>query len=532
VTSVAGTGALIRLALRRDRVRLTVWVVAMVGIVAVLVSAIGELYPDPASRQQLGASVAANPAFGALLGPLLDPLSAGGLVAWRASFLPMVLVPLMALQTVSRHSRAEEESGRLELLGSTRIGHRAPLTAALAVALGASVAIGVLVTLALAAQGEALAGSVALGAVYAASGAMFAGIAAVTAQLVDTSRGASGLAGAVLGVAFLVRGVADGAGPDGPTWLRWLSPAGWMTEVRPFAGERWWVFALMAGLVVASVAAAYTLVERRDLGSGLLPPRPGPATAAPGLASPLALAWRLHRATLAWWTVGMLTIGAVYGAVAESIGDLLQDVPGATAILELVGGADVLVDAFLTTTLGILGMIVAGFTLAALLRARTEETALRVEPLLAAPVTRARWLASHVTVAVAGTVWLLAVAGFGEGLAHGLRIGEVGQAPRLAVAALAQVPAVLVLAGVALTLLGWAPRAVGAVWGALVASLLLGQLGPLLQLDQWALDLSPFTHVPRVPSEPITATPVIGLLAVAAALGAAGLAGLRRRDIA
>lgn len=529
--SLTGTWSLVRLGLRLDRVRLLIWVLAIVAVVTLFASAIGELYPDQGSRRQLGASVASNPAFGALLGPLQDPLSVGGLVTWRMSFFQMVLVPLMALQTVTRHTRAEEEAGRLDLVGSTVVGHRAPLTAALILAVGASVVVGAGVAVSLVAQGEAMSGAIALGAVYAGAGATFAAIAAVTAQLTETARGASGLAGAVLGVAFLVRGVADGAGESGPTWLRWLSPVGWTTELRPFAGERWWVLGLMAALVALGTVVAYLLVWRRDIGSGLLPSRLGAAEAAPWLASPLALAWRLQRGTLLWWTVGLFVTGAVYGFVAESVSDLIDDVPGAAQVLERLGGAAVLVDAFVAATMGILALIVSVYTVSALLRARTEESGLRVEPVLATRVTRTAWLAGHVAIAVVGSVWLLAVAGAGEGLAHGLRIADLGQVPRLAGAALAQAPAVLVVAGITVALFGWLARLVGAAWGVLVAFLLLGQLGPALQLDQWALNLSPFTHAPKAPAEPIAAVPVVALLAVAAALLGIGFVGFRRRDI-
>ena len=531
MTSLVGTGALMRLALRRDRVRLAVWVVVIVGVVIVFAGAIAELYPDEASRRQLGASVAANPAFSALLGPLQDPLSIGGLVTWRMSFLPMVLVPLMALQTVTRHTRAEEEAGRLELVGSTIVGRRAPLTAALIVATGVSVVIGALVAVSLVAQGEQAAGSLALGAVYAGLGTVFAAIAAVTAQLAATGRGASGLAGAALGVSFLVRAVADGAGETGPTWLRWSTPLGWATEVRPFAGDRWWVLALVGALALAGTATAYVLVARRDIGSGLLPAPRGPAEAAPRLDGPTALAWRLHRGTLAWWSVALFGTGVVYGFVAESVTALIDSLPGAADLLGTLGGSQALVDAFIATTMGVLALLVSAYTVSALSHARSEETRLRAELVLATPITRPRWLAGHVLIAAGGAVWLMVVAGAGEGLAHGLRVGDLGQVPRLAAAAVAQVPAVLVIAGITVALFGWVPHLVAVAWGALVAFLLLGQLGPALQFDQWALNLSPFTHAPRIPGEPLTAPPVLALLAVSGALFAAGFVGFRRRDI-
>jgi ABC-2 type transport system permease protein len=107
----------------------------------------------------------------------------------------------------------------------------------------------------------------------------------------------------------------------------------------------------------------------------------------------------------------------------------------------------------------------------------------------------------------------------------------VGQLPRLLGAALAQVPAAWVLAGVALTLFGLAPGATTAAWGVLALCLALAELGPVLELSQSIIDVSPFAHSPQLPGGAFSAAPLT-LTAIAALLGAAGLAGLRRRDLA
>ena len=59
----------------------------------------------------------------------------------------------MSLLMIARSTRGEEEAGRLELLRSLPIGPHAPDASAMAVVAGMDVAVGVLVTLVLLAQG-------------------------------------------------------------------------------------------------------------------------------------------------------------------------------------------------------------------------------------------------------------------------------------------------------------------------------------------------------------------------------------------
>ena len=514
---------LVRLALRRDRVLIPAWVFGLGAAVALTASSYSELYANAAERREVVATLGRTPATLALYGRIYDD-SIGALVAWRLGGIALALAGLMSILIVVRHTRAEEETGRAELVGAGVVGRHAPLAAALITVAIADVALGAVVALAVVAVGLGASGALALGLVFALVGLTFAAVAAIAAQLTRTARAANGIAVAALGAAFGLRAIGDA----GPHWLAWLSPLGWGQAVRAYAGERWWILAALAALAAVLVGVAVSLAARRDLGAGLLPPRRGPAHGA--LGTPLALAWRLQRGALAGWAAGFTILGAAFGSIAQDIDDVIGDSPEVRDALRRLGGAESLADAYLAATLQILALIAAGYAVAATLRLRAEESSGRAEPLLATAVSRTRWALGHAAVALGGTATLLFAAGLAGGAAHALQTGDAGQLPRVLAAALAQVPAAWVLAGLALALFGLAPRAVTAAWAALAAFLALGQLGPVLELSQSVVDLSPFAHSPQLPGGTTTLAP-LWLTTLAAALAAAGLTGLRHRDI-
>jgi ABC-2 type transport system permease protein len=532
MTTFTGTGKLVRLILRRDRLLMPVWIVFL-GITPVgLASSIANLFPDAAGRQQYYDASVNNASVVALYGRLYGT-SLGQLASWRSGFIP-VMVGLLSLLTVIRHTRTDEEAGRRELLGSTVVGRHAGLAAALVTTFGANLVLAVLVALGMTRQGLPAAGSWAFGLELAAAGWMFAAVGGVAAQLTDGAGAARGIAVGVLGAAYVLRIVGDlsAISGGGLSWLSWLSPIDWVHRIRPYSGERWEVVALAVAFTAVLAVAAVALSARRDVGAGLLPPRLGTDAAAPGLRSPLALAWRLHRALLAGWVAGFALLGLVFGGIAKSIGDMTSGNHGLQEMFARLGGRSGLIDAFIAGIMSLSGLIAAGYGVQATLRLRSEESSGRAEPVLATAVGRLRWAASHLAFSVLGPAAALTVLGFVAGLTHGLNTGQVGhEVPRVLGAALVQLPAVWVLTALAVALFGLLPRLAPAAWGALAACLLILLVGAALQLSQWLLDLSPFTHLPKVPGGPVSATPLILLLAITVGLAAAGLIGLRRRDI-
>lgn len=528
-STITGTGVLLRLLLRRDRVRIAVWCVAIVGLVAAGTVSVIEVYPTLESLQNYAALARGNTIIIIQAGPghglFPDPTQAA-VVLNEAGIWTLIAVSVMSSFMVIRHTRLEEETGRAELVRAAPVGRHAAAIAALIGVAIANVVVSTGVALVFVFAGFGVAGAVAFAAAMVGTAMTFAGVALVAGQVASSARAANGLGLAAVATAFLLRAVGDVN--DGR--LSWLSPIGWGQAVRAYADERWWVLALPVVATAGLLVLADSLTSHRDLGRGLVPQRPGRAAAAPSLRSTLALAVRLQRGAFIGWVAGLAVIAVFYGVVADEADQLVADNPELEEFFAMVGEGAI-IERFLSTSILLLALAASGFTVSSVLRLRGEEADGRLEPLLATPLERRRWMAGHVIVSVVGTVVLMAVTGalLGTGLA--VAAGEPSWIPRLTGAALAAVPAMLVLGAIAAVLFGVLPRWTLFAWGGLVGVIVLGVLGEVLQLPGWLLDASPFAHVPPLPGGTFTVLPLAILAAVGAAVAAAGFAGFGRRDV-
>src|SRR5680860_38473 len=523
---MTGTGALVRLILRRDRIRLPIWVLLIVGIVYASAVAVSDTYSTPDQITAYASTMGTSPAVIAMAGPpyALDTL--GGILVYETSLTALVAVALMAIFLVVRHTRTEEEEGRTELLRSAVVGLHSPMTAALLVVVSACVLVGAGVGAAVAAVDGPVRGSVLYGVSVTMFGVVFACVAAALAQVMTHARGAIGFSVGILGAAYLLRAVGDIR--DGT--LSWLSPMGWSQQVRAFGDERWWPMGISLGLAAAAVVAAALLAERRDLGAGIVPARPGPAQAAPMLSGPAGLALRLQRGSIIGWVAGVFIGGAAFGSMSREIQQMVESNPTLADFFASAGRATI-VDAFLSTAMLMMSLLGAGFAVSSALRLRGEEASGRLEPLLATGLSRSRWMLGSLLVTLMGTAAVTAAGGIGIGLSHGLVSRDLSAVPEMLGYALVYLPAVLVLAALAVLLIGWLPRFALAAWGVLAVCIVVGWLGGLLEFPSWFENLSPFTHTPAVPTDDVAITPlvVLGLLVTLAT--SLGVVGFRRRDV-
>jgi ABC-2 type transport system permease protein len=529
---LTGLGALVRLTIRRNRWFYTAWVAGLAAIVPATAAAY-ETIIDPENADLLIATLSGNPTMRAMLGPPTDLSSAGGFTVWRVGTFVATMAALMALLGVVRSTRGEEEEGRVELLRSGVVGRHAPLLAGVLVALGAAGLLGLLISVSMAAVGTPVVGSVAFGVGTALVAMVFAGVGAVTAQVAATSRAARGLSLWVLGGAYLLRALADGSAEgSGLRDLSWASPLQWMALSRPYAQERWLVLLLPAVLTVALVAGAVALEARRDHGAGLRAARRGPDRASATLGSPLGLAWRLQRGSLLAWTVGMVIFALAMGSLSTGFGEMLREAPILEEIFRRMGGGtEQLTEAFFVAILGIVAVLMGVLSLMVFHRLATEERRGHAELVLATETTRPGLLASHLLIAAAVPVGLLAAVGGLLAVAYARSIDDWSQVLVVAGAALALAPGGLLLLGAAVLLHGWAPRWSWVVWLVVGWSLFVVWVGSTLGLPDWLTRLTPWAALPQLPAQAMSWPPVLVSLVVAASLTVMGAVGFRRRDI-
>lgn len=523
-----GTGTLIRFILRRERVGLPAWLLGLTALLALFLRALSELTATEEQRQDLYRIMSGF--VGAIFGPGYgrDDITAERYVVGVYGLFFFVLAALMSMLLVTRHTRAEEQSGRAELIRSGVVGRHASLTAALIVAAGANVLLALLLASTLTAYGHDGSDGLLFGASVGAIGLVFAGITAITAQITEYSRTAVGMAGAVLGAAWAVRAAGDMIRDYGSP-LSWLSPLAWANQTRPYVDGRWWPLLLSLGLAAVAVAVGYSLSARRDLGAGLVAARPGAPAAAPWLRSPLAVVFRLQRSSLMWWTVALAASGLLVGGLGDQIAD---PVGMSERRIEIFGGS---VDALLDGYLGMMALfltVISGIMLVLGLQAvRGEEVEGRADPVLATAISRWAWLGSYLTVLSLGVVGLLLATGVATGLGTVLAGEDVSYVWDMALAFLGHAPGVLVILGVAAMLYGVFPRAIGVTWVLIGYSLFVALFGTVMDLPGWAMNLSPMEHTGRPPLDGTSWSGSAVLLAIAVGLMVAGLAAFRRRDL-
>jgi ABC-2 type transport system permease protein len=488
-----------------------------------------DTYPTLRDRLGFAHSFGGNASVRLFYGRPFDLLSTGGYTAWRVGGFLAIVAAAWGVMAAVRALRAEEDSGREELVLAGLVSrHRAYLAALLAVAAGMLV-LWLALLLGFVAARLPLGGSAYLALATVSSVPVFAGVGALASQLAPTRRLASELSMAALVLALVVRVIADTS--SGLQWLRWATPLGWAEELRPFAGTHAGVLLLPLAASALLLWGAGLISAGRDVGNGLLSARDSAPARLRLLSSPTALALREERGSLAGWLVGVGFFALIIGLISTTVSSA-----GISSNLqrqiEKIGAVSI------AKPSGYIGLSFLFFVLAVSLfccsqiaAARHEEAEQRLETLFSLPVDRVRWLAGRLGLALAGALAVSLAAGLSAWLGAAVQGAEVSL-PNMVEAGLNCLPVSLLFLGLGALALALLPRAgAGVAYGVVAVAFVWQLFGGLLGAPHWLLDLSPFQHVGLVPAQAFELGGAAVMLALAALSAGAALWLFRRRDL-
>ena len=531
---------LLRQRLRRDAVQLIIWIGGTTALAALGSPTVQSSYGDEQERLGLLATVLANPVIllfrGLPSGAGEDQMVVFLLLPWL-----LILAALMSSFLAVRHTRGDEEGGRLELLSATPAGRWLPTAATMIHGILANVVLGALVTAVFLGADDPVAGSVLVGLSCALVGILFFGVALVAAQLMQTSRGANSLATWVLVVTFVLAGIGNALGTPSDdltrmrsSWLTWVSPFGWAENTRAFDEDAWGPIALLAVTAVVLLGAALALQAGRDLGGAYVRERAGRADARGWFSSNGALVGRLSASAIVGWVVGGLLSGVLATSLSGVVTQLGTENPAVVDILEkLSGGTDDLERGIVVVFFVMVGILAACAGVQAVARARQDEAAGVAEAVLATPVDLVRWLSAYVAMGLIAAVLTIA-AGVVGALVGAVSATDAGALARDAVIAGAGqlLPAALFV-GLTAVVFVLAPRLTIALGWVLVAlGATIGLFGPLFGMSESVTRLSPFAAAPAPTASGVDANGVWWVAAVTVVAVAAALALMRRRELA
>ncbi|MFV8827495.1 ABC transporter permease [Alkalihalobacterium sp. APHAB7] len=534
---IKGTGILTFLAFKRDRLRLFAWLAVIMTLVTSVGIAMNDLMPTQEEVMKQVVARAESPAI-----RLFDIPAAGisveSAMLMRSSILIGIIIVLVSMQTVIRHTRQNEETGRTEMISSTAVGKYASLASGLIVTVIFNILVGITIASAMLFNNFDMEGSLLIGFVFAGIGIAFAGITSIAVQLSQTSSGATGMVTITFGLVFLISSIGDVLGEFNRNtfaveshWLVWLSPWGWLGQVYAFHENNWWILWLFYLLFIATVFIAIYLVTKRDVGMGLFPAKKGPAFASRMLLSPIGLMWRLQRRVILSWVVAMFIFGMVIGGIGNEIRDMVSGLNN-DQLLEMFGGNPDLVSSIMASFVGFLATFVAVYFVLGLLRLRHDEVDGFMEGVLATGVSRVHLLMSQFICVGLGLWGILIFLALGAGTTAKVSTGDAMFLTMLEVT-FYQAPAILTIGAFTILLIGILPKgAIAVSLAAVLFSIISGPMfGTMLGLPEIVQSISPFSYTTVGEAGNIDWINALGLTVIAMIFITVGILSYSRRNL-
>lgn len=528
------TGKLTKFIGKREFVITLIWFVITIGMTLGVSVAFDNLFETEEARVAM-AETMRNPAMTVMVGPGygIDNYHTGAMMSHEMLLFTGIAIAIMNIFLVARHTRKDEEEGRLEVIRSLPVGRLSSLSATMIVCVIVNTLLTIILGLGMFVLGIAsmdLAGCMLYAIALGLIGIVFGAITAIFVQLSSSSKGAIGYSFMFLGVAYIIRGMGD----VGNELLSLISPLGLPLRISPFVDNNLWPILVMKIIAFIAILIAFHFNSKRDLGAGLIPAKKGKAYASSSLLSPFGFARKLLRTSTIWWVIALFTLGATYGSVFGDIDTFLSsnDVFQQMFTNPAIGAPYTLAESFMATIIVIMAIMAAIPVIIAVLRIRKEETSGRLEHILSRNVSRTKMFGCFLMIAIITSFVVLAAAGVGLWVAAAAVMDEPISFTTVMASSLAHLPAIWVMIGLAMVLIAYLPRYTSIIWGYVGFSFVAVYLGELLKFPEFIIRLSPFGNVPKIPVTEFNMLTAILLVVISIILFIIGFIGYKRRDIA
>ncbi|KGA98929.1 exporter of polyketide antibiotics-like protein [Alkalihalobacillus alcalophilus ATCC 27647 = CGMCC 1.3604] len=529
-----GTVAISKLMVKQQRLKILFWLLGIVGITLAAAASYPSIYPDEQSKQAFALTME-NPAMKAMVGSGYDladvtNVGIGVIFSYEMLLFTAIAVAIMSILLVSKSTRADEEDGRTEMIGSLPVGRLAYLSAATLVLLLTN---GLLVLLTgiglgtLGIEGIDFSSSFLYSLVLGTTGLLFGSFAILFAQLAETSKGTVGLSFAFLIGTYLVRAIGD----VGNETVSLFSPLGWTVRTSVFLDNNWWPVFLLMGVAIIVATIGFFLNAIRDIDSGFLPVKKGNKHASRFLQTPIGLALRLQRTNIIAWAIGLFVLSATFGSILGELETYFVDLEIMQAFIP-EDSSSTMTEQFVTLLMAIMSLFSAIPAVMVVLKLKGEENKNRMEYYYSRALSRTKVLGSYYVLAIvvsmvmqlllAVGLWSVGSTVMDKALSFGSILG----------AALVYLPAIWVVVGLAILLVGLVPKVTAAIWAYIVYGFIVVYLGDLLDFPGWMKGISVFEYVPQIPVDEMNVWVMILLVIVAKAITICGFIFYRKRDIA
>ncbi|MFV0363669.1 MAG: ABC transporter permease [Suipraeoptans sp.] len=530
----ARSSILSRFILKRDKIRLIIWIFFLTLFLVGFVPIFKDIFSvDNPIERQVTVEMMQNPAMIAIVGPVYGATNytTGAMYGNFMLVFSAIFTAIMSIMIVVRHTRHDEELGRLELIKSLPVGKLSNLASAMIVTVITNALLAILVGVGmyiLREDGMDLRGCMIFGVGIAVCGIFFGVVAAIMCQITANGRTANALSYMVLIVLYLLRGVGDVSETEA---VSMISPLGLVLRTKNFVEDNWWPIVVIVIISIVLMILAFYLAARRDMDAGLIPERAGKRHAGRMLSSPYGLALRLLRMTIIIWVISIFVLAAMYASVFGDLDSFISNNAMLSGMLDQNAGYTA-TDQFMSLLMVIMTLISMIPVVASIGRIAGEEKRGYATHLFSGSVSRSSQLTAYLIPAIILCAVLQVVTAIGF-----WSVGSVvapDSTPSLEtfmISAMSYVPAMLVVIGLSVFIVGFIPKRVSLSYMYLGYSFFVVYIGTLAKLPQVLQDITPFGHVPQYPIEDLEAMPLVVMTCIAAVLCIAGYIGYRRRDI-